>query len=140
MATGGAGTECDGRGGGAAGCGFRPIFSTTRRMSSALTFRAAGIGTGADRGVGRRIAGGAARGIGTDAGRGCGRATGGFSGAGGGASSDSGESLSLDCWSLLQPLAKLTITRMITQMRPLLSANFTMLAGRSGLADILSGD
>ncbi len=143
LATGEAGTECDGRGGGAAGCGFRPIFSTTRRMSSALTFRAAGVGAGADCRVGRRIAGGTARGtrgIGTVTGRGSGRGTGGFGGAGVGASSDSGELLSLDCCSLLQPLAKLTITMMISQMTPLLSANLTMLAGRSRLADIFSGD
>ena len=139
----GAGTGRDGGGDGCAGCGLRPIFSTARRMLSAPTFRLAGIGTGADFGVGRRIAGGAARGtrgIGTVAGRGCGRETGGFGGDGGGASSsDSGEDFSWDCCNLLQPLARL-ITTMISQISPLLSASLTMLAGRPGLAHVLSRD
>jgi hypothetical protein len=144
LARGETGTECDGRGGGAAGCAFRPIFSTTRRISSALTFRAGGIDTGADGGVGRRIMGGTARGtrgVGTVTGRGCGRGIAGFGGTRGGASSsDSGELRSWDCCSLLQPLARLTTTKIITQMRPPMSASLIMLAGWPGLTDILSRD
>jgi hypothetical protein len=41
---------------------------------------------------------------------------------------------------LLQPLAKLTITTMISQTKKLLSANFTMLTGRPGFAHVLSRD
>jgi hypothetical protein len=135
LATSGAG---GGNGAGARGGGFRPICSTTWRISSALTFRPGGVDTGLGCGTRRRIAGGAARGIGAAGSRGCARRTGVLGCTGGGASSDSGDWLSLDSCSLLQPLARLTITAMISQISILLSANFTMLTGRPGFAHVLS--
>jgi len=82
---------------------------------------------------------GAATGL-APTGAGRGRCNFGRAGVTGGVSFDWEVSLSICPCNLLRPLATSTITAMISQIRVSMSACFTMLAGRPGLAGVVTGD
>src|ERR1017187_9091326 len=116
-------------------------------MSSALTFRSLDVvltpGRDAARGAARCWGGRPARDIGVTAGRGCSWGGGercGLGGATGGESSDLDDSLSADFCSLLQPLARETITNTMTQISGPMSESFIILTSRAGFTDVFSRD
>lgn len=83
------------------------------------------------------------RSIGAAAGRGCSRGGGercGLGRATDGASSDLDESSSIDRCSLLQPLAREIITKMMSQTRTSMLASFTVLTGWAGFSDVVARD